>query len=130
MRSLIFPMMFLSVMLLSFSCKSSKGQSGQATEDSAKTEQSELILSFFSPGNGIDKNMLDQVVEFLKTNYPTVNYNRVRWGREGEVDFCFDLAGMTVDSKAKLKADLKELVAASNRVRVKEDEACRTPKAK
>lgn len=131
MRKYLIALLVLSISAVSNSaCKSSKSQTDKAVVEASSTGTADFILSFFSPGNGIDKAMLDQVVEFLKTNYPTVTYSRVRWGREGEVDLCFDLSEMTVDSKEKFKADLGEMVSTSNRVRVKENEACRTPKEK
>lgn len=125
MKKLILLMAFaLPIVMTVESCKSGEKSTNEVTEETI-AGSSELILSFFSPGNGIDREMLDKVTSFLKTEYPNVVYTRVKWGREGEIDLCFDLASVGKDAKAELISKLKSMVAESSKVRVKENATCR-----
>lgn len=122
-----------TVLLLVFAtgCRSSKktgsdagGTNVQATPSSEATYP-DLILSFFSPGNGIDGDKLQEVKTALTEKYPSVAVNEVRWGREGEIDLCLDMSALSSGKQKRCKADLASMVSASERVHVKHDEPCR-----
>lgn len=115
------------------SCKSNKDANKSSEPINTEAAKSgsgnaDLILSFFSPGNGIDREKFNEVKSFLETEHPSVTYQSVSWGKEGERDLCFDLSGMSADDKQALTNKLKEMVSSSNRVRVKENEPCREAK--
>jgi ATP phosphoribosyltransferase len=121
----------LLVVFMSESCKSSKDSatsSNTATEEASATGTADLILSFFSPGNGIDRGMLEEVTTYMKTSFPDVKYSRVSWGKEGEVDLCFDLSSLKEEAKADFIENIKAMIDGSERVRLKQDQACRTPR--
>lgn len=103
------------------SCKSNKA----SKSDDGKAD---LILSFYSPGNGIDKKMLEKVDYYIETQGLNDHVSRVSWGKEGERDLCFDFADLKGNNMGSIIAELKALVADSERVRVKENEPCRSVK--
>ncbi len=94
------------------------------------TDNYRLIVSFFSPGNGIDHKMNRKFSEFLASNYPKLIYERAQWGKEGERDYCFLLKELTQKKKDQFVRESKELLAASSRVHVYENAPCRHKKAK
>lgn len=54
-----------------------------------------LSVSFISIGAGIDRKAKPQyskyIIEFAQKNKIKLNCEIVNWGREGEVDYCFEL---------------------------------------
>ncbi len=53
-----------------------------------------------------------------------MNFVTVPWGREGEVDFCFTLAGLTPELQQKFIDGMKEQMQASKLVRLTENARC------
>ncbi|PCJ41845.1 MAG: hypothetical protein COA71_07505 [SAR86 cluster bacterium] len=83
--------LILVVLLVMIACNSTKNASTEAAqiEDTKSNtgENHRLIVSFFSPGNGIDHKMKKKFEEFLSVSYPKVQYASNRWGKEGEVTY-------------------------------------------
>lgn len=86
---------------------------------------SRLIVSFFSPGNGIDKAMQSQFSNFLSSSYAGLKFESVKWGREGEVDYCFVLNELSTEEQEAFIKECRLLLSSSKRVRIKENEKCR-----
>ncbi|MEZ4722689.1 MAG: hypothetical protein R2813_12510 [Flavobacteriales bacterium] len=131
MKNSLFLIALMTALVVA-SCKSNKDSSKSSVAEPSKMEaksgNSDLILSFYSPGNGVDRAKLDEVTSYLKSDHPDVAYTSVSWGKEGEKDLCFDLSTLSAADKQALTSKLKEMVSTSSRVRVKENEPCREAK--
>lgn len=114
----------LATSILFPSCKSLKNKKAE-TELIKDEGTSRFIVSFYSPGNGIDRKAKAKFDAFLENFEPTLAYTTAKWGREGEVDYCFDLDELTADKQVVFVNSAKELLTASKKVRFSENEKCR-----
>ena len=77
------------MVLVLFSCRNSQNTTQQENEEEAvetnATETFRLIVSFYSPGNGIDHQAMQSFASFLNDKYPQLVYEKVKWGKEGEI---------------------------------------------
>lgn len=82
----------------------------------------ELVVVFFSPGNGTDaraEQALDQVVKA----WPAVKRASFPWGKEGEHNECFDF-GADQAARDDFLHHVKTDIASSSRVRIYSDARC------
>lgn len=119
--------------LLIFSCGSTKNVNTEAVTKTDTTISDAagnygLVVSFYSPGNGIDHKMKQEYAEFLTTNYPKTNYETIRWGKEGETDFCFQLNDLKENERELFVKESRELLSKSSRVHIYENVPCRNKK--
>ena len=84
-----------------------------------------LIVSFYSPGNGIDHEMLQSFSSFLNEKHSSLIYEKVNWGKEGERDYCFLLNELNSKQQEDFIEEAKEVLSSSERVRVKENQPCK-----
>lgn len=72
-------------------------ESNKAPQETAE-KPSTLLISFYSIGGGIDvKNAqsFDDFISGYKTsNGNSISFERVPWGREGEVDYCVSFSNL------------------------------------
>lgn len=115
----------LSFTLLVASCASVKNKKETKTDEVALEATSRLIVSFYSPGNGIDRKAKAKFDTFLSDYKPTLAYSSTKWGREGEIDYCFDLKELSPEQQEAFVASAKELLSGSKKVRFSENELCR-----
>lgn len=84
------------------------------------------IVSFYSIGTGVNGAAVQQLEGFIKqfeaTNKVSVPYVPVRWGREGEVDYCFKLNGMTAVQQVAFIKESLELLKGAEHIHFKENE--------
>lgn len=126
----------------SFNCKGSK----KATKNEAivKSETSEnksnqgkdsnqstfrFTVSFISKGAGTDYQMKQKYDAFI-TDFETRNkiklaLSKASWGREGEVDYCFDIKELSKEIVEKFIAESKAVLSASDRINIGENTNCR-----
>lgn len=114
-------------LFFTISCRSPKEKQATAVEVSNETS-ARFIVSFFSPGNGIDHKARAKLVEFLKGHTPTLAVTKTKWGREGEVDFCFMLSELSEKEQETFIKKVRDLLAKSSRVRFYENKECRKPR--
>ncbi|MEX0811032.1 MAG: hypothetical protein WD048_02370 [Chitinophagales bacterium] len=84
-----------------------------------------LVVSFYSPGNGIDHKTKNKFVEFISNYKVKIDYEKASWGKEGEIDFCILLTDLTKQEKVDFIQESKDLLAKSSKVRVYENAPCR-----
>lgn len=115
-------------LILFVSCKSTnesepkhKIEEVQPTESNAR-----FIVSFISKGSSIDFKSREKLVAYLDSN--KIVYNKVSWGREGEMDYCLALSDSNEETKAKLIEEIKTLLESSDLIRYKENTPCRESK--
>ena len=82
------------------------------------------VVSFISIGAGIDNDTAQEFEEFLKTKYPDLSYEANPAGREGEIDYCFDLSDLSSSEQAAFQAESSEILQKSKLVQTSEQENC------
>ena len=60
-----------------------------------------------------------------KTNNIKIAISKAPWGREGEIDYCFDMVGLKKDIIDKFIAESRALLSASDRINIGENTNCR-----
>lgn len=122
MHRIFYLIIFIVFECVSFSCATSRTK---VSQEIRSQNQCRLVISFISKGGGIDrdakKNVLAYIENYNKTHSLTLVYETVRWGREGEVDFCFALEELKKRQQVKFIDGLKTLVQKSDRVRISEN---------
>ena len=88
-----------------------------------KTEN--LIISFFSYGSGIDRKKKDAFVNYIAINYPDIQYESVKWGKEGEIDFCIKKHSLNQQEIIEIEKYIEQLISSSNRIKLLKNTACR-----
>lgn len=106
---------------------SNKNASQQINENSFR-----FIASFYSKGQGIDGNTLENYIKFLKefeiTKGSSLNYEIVNWGREGETDYCFKLSSLNTNEQEQFIIDSKNILRHSELVYTSENTLCKHKK--
>ena len=124
---------FLIALMALLSCNSNK-QSTQDTTPSMgqNTKPGDIkdrfSVSFISIGAGTDGKAKDQFEQFIPAFEQKIKvklaFEKIPWGREGEVDYCFDLTGLDTKKQTQFIAETKELLKGSTLVQYKENEPC------
>jgi hypothetical protein len=88
-----------------------------------------LNVSFISIGSGTDSEAKKQFEQFV-ADYETKNKVKLvsemaKWGREGEVDFCFKLDELKAKQQENFIKELKEHLKDSQLVRFTENVPCK-----
>ncbi len=93
------------------------------------THKQKLSVSFFSRGSGIDlKNRGEfdnYITGFQKNNHLTIAYEQKKWGREGEVDYCIELASIPKNKVDIFLTETRHLLNQSQLVIITEVDVCR-----
>lgn len=82
-----------------------------------------LVVSFYSIGEGIDLSAHEKFETLLKNHSPKIKYEAVRWGREGEVDYCMNLAELSAEQQKDFVESVKRVV--TRHINVLENAPCR-----
>jgi hypothetical protein len=120
----------LSILLatVSWSCKSPKETTrgpGGGTETTVSSNSAFFTVSFISFGAGIDRKAKDDFTGYLANSYPSLSYETRKWGKEGEVDYCFNLTDISNEQRHALIEEAKSRLANSERVRFHEGDTCK-----
>ncbi len=115
--------------LLFFACKSTKETTNLPDKEDISKKVNEdnyrLVISFFSPGNGIDHKMKQEYTKFIENYRKKITYEDIPWGKEGEIDFCFPLKELSGKEQEEFVKTSKEVLSKSTRVHVYENTPCR-----
>jgi hypothetical protein len=79
----------LFLVLIVFSCGGKKN--AQNLTD-AKITKDFYVVSFFSKGEGVNSDAVKILEDYLEKYKPKFSFSKQKWGREGEVNYCFDLS--------------------------------------
>ena len=108
--------------------KTTQVNSMNDTTSISKNEILPLIVQFYSIGTGVKAEtitMLDTyTADFEKASGKKVIYQKVPWGREGEVDACFRLSGLNDEQRQTFISGLKRLYTDEHHVHILENQAC------
>jgi hypothetical protein len=142
MKANFLVILVVPIALCSFNCKGSKKTASTQTvvknesQNTANNQASDpnkkvyrFTISFISKGAGIDfqiKQKYDAfITDFETRNNIKVALSKAPWGREGEVDYCFDLAELNKEMIDKFINESKALLSASQRINTGENTNCR-----
>ena len=90
------------------------------TTDSSITYR--LVVSFISKGAGPDHTRQDALMKYIESHPKKPEYKIVRWGREGESDFCFTLSELTTKAETVSFIDnVKKIAAGSDMMQIAEN---------
>lgn len=107
----------------------SKESVGQATISEQKEGNNLLIISFFSKGSGINVNAKTKydkfIAEFEQTKKVKLIFEKNKWGKEGEVDYCFILSELSTEDKTNFHNESKKILKEFELVTVKENTKCK-----
>ncbi len=126
MKTSIFFLMICSLV----ACKNLKNTTISDTSTSSEQAKDadtnfQFIVSFISIGAGIDKTAKKQfeqlMTEFENTNKLKLNVVIKKWGREGEVNYCFVLKNLDRELKNTFITNTKSTLSQSNLVRFHEN---------
>lgn len=97
-----------------------------STADAIKNtdETVRLVVSFYSKGEGIDSESKDAFNKLIDSNAKKIAYEPIRWGREGEVDYCLELKELSSAEQENFVKKVKELLNKSTLVHIKEYGKC------
>lgn len=109
-----------------------------STDDSRKANPDPIVtatrltVSFISIGGGIDSKAKEKFIKFV-AGFETRNKVKlvsetVGWGREGEIDFCYDLAPLKPLERAAFVKEAKAQVNGNELVKTTENKPCRKPR--
>lgn len=135
-------LLLIPIAFSSFNCKGSK----KATKNEAvvKTENTEnksnqtndpnkktfrFTVSFISKGAGTDYQIKQKydafITDFETRNNIKVAVSKASWGREGEVDYCFDMTSLNKEITEKFIAESQVILSSSDRINIGENTNCR-----
>jgi len=137
------PAFILIALLILFSCKSSKDNTASSktaksdesdkikqssAEEPAKDTNYRLYVSFFSRGPGIDRKAKiafdNFILKYESENKLKIEYEVVKWGREGETDYCFKLNDLSKKRQEKFIEETRKILETSKLVHIRENAKC------
>ena len=116
----------LCFVLVAISCKSRQTLNTSETSNGSNSKATiyRLIVSFISRGSGINSEKRAAFLAYVEAHAKKPASERVSWGREGEVDYCFTLAGLSKKEQVEFVKEIKNIVAGSDQVIVSENSEC------
>ncbi len=98
---------------------------GTVSEIPMPDKMCRLTISFISMGEGTDpqaREKMDQVLNsWQEKNQMNVEKEEIPWGREGEVDFCFNLKDLKAEDQARFVKEIKEAFQGNKLVQIAEN---------
>ena len=112
-------------------CLSLMGLASLAHGQTQAGEQaSRLVVSFYSICCGIDQKAKEKLDGFIKhyekTKGKQLTKAAVRWGREGEIDYCLRLSELSPREQKRFIAKVRLLLKRSKLVHINENVACQS----
>ena len=123
--------LFLLLVIFIFSCNNSKkiADNTLATENSKNNSIYRFTISFFSKGGGTDRKARSKFESFLenfnKKNEVNLQFIKTSWGREGEVDYCFQLEELKKKKQIAFIKECEDLLKDSKLVHFQEFGECK-----
>ncbi len=131
-----YTLLFLALSIL-FACSSSKVQTGNSNNDAQYSETDSdnlyaLRVSFISIGSGIDRKVRQEYEQYIKDfeqyNNVSILLDKTTWGKEGEIDFCIKLIGLSTELQQQFVQSTKDKTKDSKLVRLYENTTCKYKK--
>jgi hypothetical protein len=94
-------------------------------QTNTNSDRYSLVVSFFSRGQGKDRETLGKFTELLETFKNKILVEEFTWGREGEIDFCIRTEKMRPAQRKEFINQVKIIIENSDLVNIEEDASCR-----
>ncbi len=111
------------------SASEDEGDDGGSAPEPEGPAPQRLTVSFGSECCGIDREAHDALeallADFERAQGVTLPRQSPHWGKEGEVDECFDLSALTPSQRAAFDASVTERLGDTRLVTIVRDEDCR-----
>ena len=95
-----------------------------------REQTSRLVVSFYSICCGIDHQAQEKLDKFInnyeKAKGKQLTRSVVRWGKEGEVDYCLKLSELSPREQKKFISKVRSLLKRSKLVHINENAACQS----
>ena len=95
-----------------------------------KSQTRRLVVSFTSICCGIDREAKEKLDDFItkyeKTNGKQLATSSVKWGREGEIDYCLKLSELSRKQQKTFISQVRSLIGKSKLVEIRENAECQT----
>lgn len=84
----------------------------------------DFVIAFNSRGSGIDGRGSAIIADWLDTNAHRITYERVPWGREGELEYCANVNPGFAGQRAQITAELRQAML-GKRAKLSQNAPCR-----
>ena len=121
MRSILFVLGAICLL----SCKVKQTDSAESSEKTTAQTTYNYTVAFGSPGNGVETEIYQEYIAFLKDYKPALDYKVSQYGREGERDVCFDLSGLKEEEGKAFKMSSDKITSKGKYIQIFEDGRCR-----
>ena len=116
-------MKYFGLILFLLACSPTFGKQTKAVS------KDKLSVSFLSKGSGIDLKKRGEfdlyLKEFEKNEHITLSVEQIKWGREGEVDYCIELKALAKSKRKRLLAGTNLLLGNAALVHISQTDACK-----
>jgi hypothetical protein len=100
----------------------------QIIKSVSDTAKCSMIVSFYSRGAGSDYEAIAEFDRFLadyaSKNKKVPRFERIPWGREGEMDYCIQWNELSPDEKGRFEEQLKQILKKSELVHISYNATC------
>ncbi len=107
---------------------------GEPGVKATREQINRLTISFYSIGSGTDGEAIKSLNEYLssyeKAKGIRLAREEVRWGKEGEIDYCLRLTEIAPKEQVKVIAEIRSLLKNAKFVRIEENVPCRNKQYK
>lgn len=84
-----------------------------------------LTVSFISKGEGVDEKAHEDFRDLLEGHTPRLkDFEQVRWGREGEIDYCLRLSELSKEQQAEFVKKVRAIPSKSALILINENASC------
>ena len=80
-----------------------------------------LVVYFISKGSGVNSEVLQKLDAYVESHPKKPAVDKIRWGREGEVDYGFMLRELSTKEQDEFVSEVKKIIGRTDLVRVKEN---------
>lgn len=107
---------------------------GVSIQPSGSTQEKtyRYIVSFYSVASGPDRDGMTAFEKWVETysteHKSTISVEKISWGREGEMDYCYTLDGLSKDDQAAFIIAAKGQLSNVKQVNTFENEPCKHQK--
>ncbi|MCE3296279.1 MAG: hypothetical protein K0R65_1993 [Crocinitomicaceae bacterium] len=122
--------LFILLILPLAACHNSKKMQGDQPVASEQADGNmRFIVSFHSIGSGTNHEAIKRfdafIPQFETKNKVKLAIQRTRWGKEGEIDYCFKLDELKAKQQEAFITETKELLEGAKWIRYEENSPCR-----
>jgi hypothetical protein len=100
------------------------------SQTQVREQTSRLVVSFYSICCGIDHQAQEKLDKFInnyeKAKGKQLTRSAVRWGKEGEIDYCLKLSELSPREQKKFISKVRSLLKRSKLVHINENVACQS----